>query len=319
MSYHSKKRLHGSGSGFWKRVRTMLQRWAGKQPTVGLALGGGGVRGLAHVGVLEVFRRENIPVAAIAGSSMGAIVAAAYTLNPDYSETQLIDVLNEMSAAIPEHLKSTLPDHADRESIFERLRQFVYVERFILNSVSGWGMLPEGIAEASLNKLTPKKHLEESPIPLAVVSADLISGKKIIFRSGPAALALKASSAIPGFLPPVPYNDMLLVDGAIVSIVPAEVVREMGVDIVVAVDVDQEGEEVEITNGPEAFLRAVALCSYHHKQHHLESANMVIQPQFGAPVQTFDISKARLCIEAGARAAEAALPRLRKLLGWPRA
>ncbi|MCB0290227.1 MAG: patatin-like phospholipase family protein, partial [Calditrichaeota bacterium] len=190
----------------------MLQRWAGKQPTVGLALGGGGVRGLAHVGVLEVFRRENIPVAAIAGSSMGAIVAAAYTLNPDYSETQLIDVLNEMSAAIPEHLKSTLPDHADRESIFERLRQFVYVERFILNSVSGWGMLPEGIAEASLNKLTPKKHLEESPIPLAVVSADLISGKKIIFRSGPAALALKASSAIPGFLPPVPYNDMLLVD-----------------------------------------------------------------------------------------------------------
>ncbi|MCB9087447.1 MAG: patatin-like phospholipase family protein [Calditrichae bacterium] len=79
----------------------MLQRWAGKQPTVGLALGGGGCGGLAHVGVLEVFRRENIPVAAIAGSSMGAIVAAAYTLNPDYSETQLIDVLNEMSAPSP--------------------------------------------------------------------------------------------------------------------------------------------------------------------------------------------------------------------------
>lgn len=307
--------LLNSGMKHWMGLKRLFSRvrFTGI-PRIGLALGGGGVRGLAHVGVLAVLEREKIPVHAMAGSSMGAIIAAAHTLSPEFNKEQLVQLLEELGASIPHKLKNTQPDKPEKDSVAERLRQFMYVERFILNTVSGWGMLPEGLADKPLEKLTPGKRLEEAPIPIAVVAVDLISGKKVVFKEGPALLALKASSAIPGFLPPVPHNGMLLVDGAIVDVVPTDVVREMGVEVVIAVDVDQEGKQVEISNGLEAFLRAVELCSLHHKRHHLEMAQVVIHPQFPLPVQTFDVSKAQLCIDAGIRATEAVLPKIRKLL-----
>ena len=151
-------------------------------------------------------------------------------------------------------------------------------------------------------------------MPIAIVSVDLLSGEKVVFKEGSSAMALQASSAIPGYLPPVEYRDMLLVDGAIVDVVPADVVREMGVDIVIAVDVDQSGPRDEIKNGLDAFLRAVELCAQDNKRHHLKQADLVICPDFGATIVTFDVSKTEVCINAGIKAAERALPELEKLL-----
>jgi NTE family protein len=288
-----------------------LKKRSGQTPTIGLALGGGGVRGLAHLGVLTVFEREAIPVHAIAGSSMGAIVGAAYALNPKLSAEELTREMTDVGLSLPVKLNKP---QGNNDSFLERLRQFIGVERFLVDTLWGWGVMPETVATEALAKLTRGKNLEDGKIPVAAVAVDLLSGEKIVFETGPAAIALQASSAIPGFFPPVPYGERLLADGAIVDFVPADVVRGMGVDVVIAVDVDQEGERAEVRNGLEAFLRAVELCSRHHKRHHLESADLVIHPEFGEPVKTFEVAKAPLCIEAGARAAENSLPAIRRLL-----
>lgn len=296
-----------------KRLKKIFSRGEKKRLAfrVGLALGGGGVRGLAHAGVLSVFERENIPLHAIAGSSMGAIIAAAYTLNPGYSKESLTELMLELDVSVPKRLKSPGPEEP---SLLNRFRQFINLERFILSSVSGWGVFPEELVIEALNKIALGKNLQDARIPVAAVAADLISGEKVIFKEGPAVIALQASSALPRFFPPVPLGDKLLVDGAIVDVVPVDVVRQMGASVVIAVDVDQEAFHPEVRNGLEAFLRSVELCSRHHKRHYLKKADLVIRPDFGQPVQTFDVTKSQLCIEAGAQAAEQALPGIRKLL-----
>lgn len=279
---------------------------------LGLALGGGGVRGLAHIGVLSVFQREAIPIKAIAGSSMGAIVGAAYALNPNFTREFMAGQMAELGLSMPGGL---FENERDKESFLQKIVQFIDAERFIIDAMLGWGILPENRVVESLQRLTMGKKLEESQIPIAVIATDLLSGEKIVFKEGPADFAIQASSALPGFLPPIRQEERLLADGAFVDLVPSEVVREMGVDFVIAVDVDQEGVKVEVRNGLEAFLRAVELCARHHKRHHLELADLVIRPEFGEPVNPLDFSKTELCIDAGVRATEKMLPAIRNLLG----
>lgn len=268
---------------------------------------------MAHVGVMSVLKREDIPVHFIAGSSMGAIVAAALTLNPEYGSQKLKLLLDELEDSIPDHLK--VPAEKSN-SLLTKLRLFINVERFILDTLSGWSVLPEDLAKTTLKKLTLDKKIEEAAIPLAIVSVDLLSGEKIVFKDGPAAIALQASSAIPGFLPPVLYNDMILVDGAILDVVPADITRDMGADIVIAVDVDQSGPRPQIKNGLDAFLRAVELSAQYNKRQFLKDADIIIHPDFGREIVTFDVSKAEDCISAGVRAAEIALPKIRNLLDY---
>ncbi len=263
-----------------KKIKNILVRDDKNKssPTIGLALGGGGVRGLAHAGVLSVLERENIPIQAIAGSSMGAIIAAAYTLNPGYSKENLIGLMLDLETSVPRRLKSHEPE---KHALLHRFRQFINLESFILTGLSGWGIFPETLIIEALNKIVLGKDLQQAVIPIAAVAADLMSGEKVIFKEGPAAIALQASCALPGFFPPVSLNDKLLVDGAIVDVVPVDVVKRMGVDVVIAVDVDQEESQPEINNGLEVFLRSVELCSRHHKRHFLKLADLVVRPDFG--------------------------------------
>ena len=279
--------------------------------THGLALGGGGVRGLAHIGVLTVLDREMISIHAIAGTSMGAIVGAAYGLSENFDRERLTKQVMELG------IKSPLTFNAserEREGFFEHIRQFLDVEKFLIDTTWGWGVFEKSIVVDALDALTSGKKLEEARIKLAAVATDLLSGKKIIFTRGPASLALQASSALPGFFPPVKYEQTLLVDGAFVDLVPTDVVRDLGATVVVAVDVDQEDVQPEINNGLQAFLRATEIGARHRKRYHLKLADLVIRPDFGEPVDSFDFSKAELCVEAGIRATQSQLPALRRIL-----
>jgi NTE family protein len=178
----------------------------------------------------------------------------------------------------------------------------------------GLGSLDGTEVADALAKLTLGKNLEEARVQLAAVATDLLSGEKVVFKTGPANIALQASSALPGFFPPIKHEGKLLADGAFVDLVPADVVREMGARLVVAVDVDQENMQMEVSNGLQAFLRAVEIGARHHKRHHLRLADLVIRPEFGEPVDSLDFSKTGLCIEAGLRATERELPTLRRML-----
>lgn len=295
----------------WFRKLTRFIQPEKELGTIGLALGGGGVRGLAHIGVLTVLDREKIPVHAIAGTSMGAIVAAAYGLGTDFDRDRLTKQVMNLGFKPP--ITHGLSEQ-DREGWFEHVRRFVDVERFLIDTMWGWGPFERQVVAEALEMLTLGKKLEDSKVPLAAVATDLLTGDKVVFKDGPASLALQASSALPGFFPPVKHEGRLLADGAFVDLVPTDVVREMGVDIVVAADVDQEAVKVEITNGLQAFLRAADIGARHHKHHHLKMADLVIRPRFGVHVDAFDFSKAGLCVEAGVRATEESLPSLRQLL-----
>ncbi len=297
-------------SGWLKRITGHARR---HEPpvVVGLALGGGGVRGLAHIGVLRVLERAGVPIHLIAGTSMGAIVAGAYGLNPAALQDPITpDILN---LGIPTPPRADVAP-GDKESLLDRVREFIDTERFLIDTLWGWGVVPAEPVTEFLNRLTLGRNLEESRIPIAAVAIDLLSGERVIFRQGPATLALQASSAIPGFFPPVRHQGRLLADGAFVDVVPADVAREMGAQKVIAVDVDQEEFRVEVRNGLEAFLRAVELCSRHHKRHHLEHADLVIRPRFGRPIFGLDFSKAEHCLQAGIAAAEEALPQVKALV-----
>lgn len=284
---------------------------AKERPKLGLALGGGGVRGLAHIGVLTAFQKAGITIDAIAGTSMGAIVAATYALNPNFGTEIFADIVGELKKTIPARLDA---GQEDRNSFLEKVRQFIDVERFIIDTALGWGVLPATLAPATISRLMLGKKLEEGKIPVAVVAFDLRTGKKVVFKEGRADIAVQASSALPGFFPPVEYEDFLLADGGFVDLVPVGQARKLSVDLVVAVDVDQEDERVEIHNGLEAFLRAVDICNRHHKYHHLAEADLVIRPDFGEEVKTFAVSKAEICIAAGERSAEKAMLKIKRLL-----
>lgn len=282
------------------------------RPRIGLALGGGGVRGLAHVGVLQVLAEAGIPIHAIAGVSMGAIVATAYALTDRFPDA-LIALVRGFDAGP----FKALPRGSQPGGVWTSVRRLIDVERFLINNVFSWGVVHDkgaALAEA----LTGERRLEDARVPLGVVACDLRSGKSVVFRTGSAALALQASAALPGFFRPVEHEGRLLADGGYVGMVPTWVAREMGADVVIAVDADPTHALDDIQDGLHALLRALDITSQRYKEALLGDADVVIRPDFGGPVETLDFSRIEDCIEAGARAARAALPAIAALQPVPR-
>lgn len=176
------------------------------RPKIGLALGSGGARGYAHIGVLKVLEKHQIPIDYIAGTSMGSFVGVLYANGIN------IDLLGKLVG----HMKK------------KNLIDLVVPKR---------GLIRGSLIKEMIRLLTHGKKLEELAIPTAVVATDLIAGERVIFTEGPVEDAVRASISIPGIFEPVEIGGKLLVDGAVVDRVPVSVVRDMGADIVLAVDV----------------------------------------------------------------------------------
>jgi len=175
---------------------------------VGLALGSGGARGAAHVGVLKVLEREGIKISAIAGSSIGAMVGGAY------------------AAGIP---LSRIEEEWLTTSRTKLLRSFLPTfPRTGLSSGAG--------LRRYLREILGDVRIEELPIPFAAVATDLDTGKAVVLRSGPLVDAIRASTAIPGIFQPVCWEGRLLADGGMVEPLPVRVCRELGAEVVIAVD-----------------------------------------------------------------------------------
>lgn len=178
---------------------------------IGLALGGGSLRGAAHVGVLKELTRRGIGVTHLAGTSAGAIVAGLYACG--VAPCQMEEMLRELS-----------------------------IRKMMDLKIGKQGLTGQRIYEKLL-QLTEGRHFSDLAIPLAVVCVDLVSGNLAVIRSGEVAMALRASMAIPGILAPVERGNQLLVDGYVLNNVPADVVRAMGASYVVAVEVSRLPEQ----------------------------------------------------------------------------
>lgn len=260
---------------------------------VALALGGGGVRGYAHLGVLKVLEEAGVPIRALAGSSAGALAAAAWAFgHKDPSRIQ--EALFDQEVASLQKAGSLRA----LARLFTALRRPHLV---------GWERVEEG-----LKALFGEAHLEESPIPLALQAADLLTGEGVVLREGPVWRAVLASMAIPGLFPPVEWEGRLLVDGDVAEKVPVRAAKTL-FPKVVAVDVSNPPP----VEGPKTALEAALLAGEASrrrlKELALKEADLVLRLDPPAPIDTFDHGKLPLVYRLGQERARARLKEIQAL------
>lgn len=257
------------------------------RPRVGLALGSGGARGLAHIGVIKVLEREGITIDLIAGSSIGALIGAFYGVTGDI--------------AAVEHVACA----TDRKRLFSFLDP-----SFVQGILRGDGV------RKFLDLHLGRTRCEDLRLPLAVVTTDYKDGKTVVIREGLLASAVRASIAIPVILRPIERDGRLLADGGLSVPVPVTVARSMGADIVIAVNLDADYSRRVATKDLSLFKIAdlsVEILQYHLAAHDVATADVVIAPDNGA-VGWNEFLDAPRVIAGGEAAAAAALPAIRRAL-----
>lgn len=251
------------------------------RPRIGLALSGGGARGCAHVGVLKVLEELRIPVDYIAGTSMGAIVGGLYSSGLSAAEVE------EVLAAMD--WETIAEDEQPRRDRVYRRKQDD--QRYVMNleiGLDGW-VLPRGLRSGQRFTFELHRHtwpvvdirdFSELPVPFKAVAVDLETGERVLLDRGSLPLAMRASMSIPGVFTPVELGGRLLVDGGIVANLPIDVVRAMGADVVIAVNIgdrlvgrDELGSMVAVTS------QAMTISSSQSVEALLPTADLVLTPQ----------------------------------------
>ena len=263
---------------------------------ISIALGGGGVRGFAHLGLLKVLREEGIPVEAIAGTSAGALAACVFAFGLPLRPEPVLEALSDLG-----HLLA-------RGGALTRWRRFLTISRRL-------ALVDGEVLVIALLSLFGERRLEESDIPVAVVAADLCSGEVVALREGPVARAVAYSCAIPGIFPPFEHEGRLLVDGAVVEKVPVSVARSLGGGAaVVGVDVSNPAPPAAAPRtGIEAAVMAGDASRRRLTEISLEDADLSIRLPFERRVERFELEEAQRLYRLGTEVGEKALPRIRAL------
>jgi len=283
--------------------------------SIGLALGGGAARGLAHVGVLRALERGKIPVDIIVGTSMGAIIGGAFAAIGDAGlvEQKVRDVLTseEFRQNRLQFLKET---KHQRGGLFFSVANLV--RRGIFFGVSN--LRPSFLSAEefahSFDAMIPDEQIEELQVTFGAVALDIQSAEEIILRTGDLRQAAEASSAIPGILPPVSINGRSLIDGGWVDKIPVLPTFHLGADIVIAVDITADLQDSEdYRRGVDIMVRANAIKDAMLVDHSKRMADIVVAPEVG-DVHWADFGAFERCIEAGDEAASKMVPRIREMM-----
>lgn len=258
-------------------------------PKVGLALGGGGARGFAEIGVLRVLEQEKIPVHVVVGTSVGSLVGALYA-----DSGRVLDAEFHALAVQEEDLFDyrTLALFSGGLVKGERLRKFLHTH-------------------------LRAKTIEEMRLPFAAVATDLRTGAAVVLDRGPVADAVHASCAIPGVFVPVQVGEAVLVDGGVVEPVPVSVARRLGAEVVIAVVISAAVPTAAPRTPLGVVYHAVTIMAAEMGRLKAREADVVIEPRVG-DVAYNDFSQKKRLIEAGEDAARAALPAIRAALARPR-
>ncbi len=284
---------------------------AGKQ--IGLALGGGGARGLAHIGVIKVLEEEGIPLDMLAGSSFGSVVAAAYGVGR--SADRLIQDMKYHWARLGNFLLDIFDYNIPRSALLRGRK----IRRMIETAMA-------------------EETIEECPLCVYVVCTDLITGREIVLDRGKLGKAIWASGSLPGIFRPVRWGQYLLVDGAVLNKVPARILREKGASVVIAVNVTPERDTgLEAVNGSPGWVRScldqippirhwlsgpnilrivsrsISVSGLHLSRLHNDAIDVEIKPK----IEQFDFLRFEQfdqIVEAGMEATRRALPEIREAL-----
>jgi NTE family protein len=263
-------------------LRSFAYAGEGVRPKVGLALGGGFARGIAHIGVLRVLEENEIPIDCIAGTSVGALIAATYA-----SGTPL--------------------DEMERQGFATRFSDF---GRW---TVSRMGMASNERLEHFLHKFTPAEFFSQMKIPLSIVATDLTTGESVHFTTGEIGPALRASCAYPGLFLPVEYRGRILVDGFLTETVPAEAARDMGADIVIGVHLEPGLLRSAPRNTIEVISRSFSIIQTAASQLWHSDVDVLIEPEVHH-ILWDEFVKTPQLVAAGEAATRAAIPKIRAAL-----
>ena len=239
-----------------------------KRPVVALVLGSGGARGYAHIGVIEVLEKQGIHPDFIVGTSAGSIVGSIYASGKTAAE------LHEVAL----NLKPN--DVRDVDVSLKGFFNGQKVENYINRQVNN----------------TPLQNLK---IPMYVVATELKNGEKTVFNYGNTGQAVRASTAIPSMFVPTKIGDTEYVDGGLVSPVPVQVARDLGADIVIAVDILAQPIHTETSNVWGLFNQNINIMQGRLAEEELKNADIVIQPDLKEKAHIFDVTGREMAIQAG--------------------
>jgi NTE family protein len=250
-------------------------------PRIGLALGGGAARGFAHVGVIQVLEEAGIRPSMVSGTSAGSLVAAIYASGKTGKQLQAVaESMEEATFA-----DWTLP-------LFNR------------------GMLRGDALGRYVNGQVGSRLIEEMALPLGIVATDLNSGQSTLFQRGDTGTAVRASSAVPAVFQPVRISGREYVDGGLVSPVPVRAARQMGADLVIAVDISS-APEGNLSGGTlDILLQTFSIMGKSINYFELKEADVVVKPALSG-VASSDFGSRKKSIEAGRKAMQQLLPQLR--------
>jgi NTE family protein len=286
------------------------------RPKIGLVLSGGGARGTAHIGVLKVLEENHIPIDMISGTSFGSIVGGLYAAG--YSADDLQDILENID------WKESLSGRAPREERSFRRKQDDngFLIRFKLGIKDGKLKLPGGLITPNnlrltlqdlINERTNVEDFDELPIPFRAVATDLGTGNAFVLEEGNLASAMIASMAIPALFPPIEYDGHLLVDGGVTNNVPVDVVRSMGADIVIVVDIStpmMSTDEIKsFTNVIDQLVLMMTSKNAAAQLATLTDQDILIRPELD-DIGFVDFERSMEAIPRGETATQMALPKL---------
>jgi len=259
------------------------------KPKVALVLSGGAARGFAHVGVIRALEQEKIPIDLIVGTSVGSLIGAIYAHDRNSFEL--------------EWTAFTL----EKDSIFDY---------GLFTAFTGMGLAKGEKLEEFVRTKIPTTNIEDLKIPYAAVATDLNLGKRVVLNHGSVVKAVHASSAIPAIFEPVQHQGQQLVDGGVTDNIPIDVARELGADIVIAVDISENVENHNITNLVDVMLQSVNIMFNENVLSHRHNADVLITPAVGK-VAMLDFTKKKQCMQAGIEATQKAIPEIKeKLAAW---
>lgn len=250
-------------------------------PRIGLALGGGAARGFAHVGVIQVLEEAGIRPSLVSGTSAGSVVAALYASGKTGKQLQHVaETMEEATIA-----DWTLP-------LFNR------------------GMLRGDALARYVNGQVGAKLIEDMALPLGIVATDLNTGQGMLFQRGDTGTAVRASSAVPAVFLPVRISGHEYVDGGLVSPVPVRAARQMGAELVIAVDISNAPEGNLAGGTLDVLLQTVSIMSKSINYFELKEADVVVRPAL-LGVSSADFGARKKSIEAGRLAMQQLMPQLR--------
>lgn len=255
-----------------------------KPVKIGLALGGGAARGFAHIGVIKALESQGVVIDVIVGTSAGSVVGAMYAAGNNGFALQKM-ALDMDEATISDW---SLP-------IFSKTS----------------GVLKGEALQTYVNKMVMQVPIEKLKKPFGAVATDLNTGLPILFQRGNTGLAVRASSAVPGVFQPVKINEHQYVDGGLVSPVPVRFVREMGADLVIAVNISTQADVQAASSSLEVLMQTFTIMGQSLNYFELKNADIVIKPELPG-MKGNDFAGRNLAILAGERAAMSAMPDIKQ-------